>query len=169
MTCSAMTRKATRGKNVPRSLSRHPAGPRRCGVTAISSLPAAALKQEWGAATEAKLNLAQRAISQFGGEGADDLLQTRLSDGSALGDNAAFIRMMAKSAEVLGEDAMEGDSTLRAASSQTPGAAQSELTNLYADTEFMGIYNDHSHPAHQEYHKRMDRLYELSAAGKGAR
>jgi hypothetical protein len=123
----------------------------------------AGLRREFGHAYEARMNLASRALREFAGDGADDLLQSRLADGSALGDNPAFIRMLAKAAETVGEDAFQSDATMSGASNHTPASAQQEIAKLYADHEFMAGYQDNHHPAHKEAVSRIQRLYSLSS------
>lgn len=129
----------------------------------------AALRREYGHAYEARLNLASRAVQQFGGDGAADLLQSRLADGSALGDNPAFIRLLVNAAENLGEDVLQSDSTLSGASSHTPASAQQEIAKLYADPEFMAGYQDNHHPSHKEAVAQIQRLYSLASPAGGNR
>jgi len=123
----------------------------------------AGLRREFGHAYEARMNLASRAVRQFAGDGADELLQSRLADGSALGDNPGFIRLLMKAAETLGEDAFQSDATLSGASNHTPASAQQEIAKLYADPEFMAGYQDSHHPAHKEAISRIQRLYSLAS------
>lgn len=128
---------------------------------------ASSLKQEWGSAFDARINLASRFVQMVAGDRGDEILKTKLADGSQLGDHPDIVRMFAKAAETIGEDVLSTDSTMRSVAQQTPDVAQSEINQLYADKDFMAVYNDRSHPSHQEFHERMNRLYAIAGSGRG--
>lgn len=60
------------------------------------------LRQEWGADYRANVNLMGNVLSETLGAKAGDLLQQELADGSRLGDNEAFIRLMAQLSRQVG-------------------------------------------------------------------
>lgn len=66
----------------------------------------AQLQSLWGSETDANLKVALQALVQFGGgkEGAESIASLELSDGSRLGDNAAFIKAMAQIGQQFRED-----------------------------------------------------------------
>ena len=90
------------------------------------------LKAEWGGEYKSNLNaIKQFAVSQFGGdeEVAMDLFRTPLADGSLLGDNMAFIKMLATPAvDYVGPNAIFSGDTVK--TSQNLEQRKDELLDL---------------------------------------
>ena len=114
------------------------------------------LKTEYGDGYSAKIQLANRAIDEFGGEELIELFKT-----TGLGRNPivvkAFVKMGETIAEDLGLDKL-GEPL------QTPGEIQDEIDQLQARPEYM----DETSPAHKSTVNRvqalMKRLYPESPA-----
>lgn len=104
------------------------------------------LRAEWGQAFDDRVAQGFGVVNTFADE---SILETQLSDGSLLGDNADFIRLMASVGDFmqqkLGEDTLEGVKTSGAI---TPDQAQEKLNELRRkDSPFW----DSRHPEHDFY------------------
>lgn len=63
----------------------------------------AALKKEWGADYEGNVAVAQRALTQFGGEDLTQVLNSTVVNGQKLGDHPAIIKAFGKVGRSMGE------------------------------------------------------------------
>lgn len=120
------------------------------------------LRKEWGAAYEARLNMASRAMQVFAGEGAESILGLQLADGSALGDNPAFIRIMARASEGLSEADLATDAAIRTIAGHTPESAQQAIREFEANGENIAAMKDRNHIAHAEVMRRREQLYSIA-------
>lgn len=120
-----------------------------------------ALRREWGAAFEAKSDLANRAFRLAFGEGLEEARQLRLSDGSFLGDHPALVRAFARLGESLSEHGMAGakDGGHLAA---TPEEARAEIARMHGEAAAMRALTDRSHPEYAVAVAKRDRLYRLA-------
>ena len=64
----------------------------------------ATLRGEWGRDYDRKLNHAERAAAEFGGEDFAQFVETAKVDGATLGDHPAFLKVFAAIGKRLGED-----------------------------------------------------------------
>lgn len=110
-----------------------------------------ALQTEWGTAYDAKVERAQRAVREFGG---DDLIKALQESG--MGSNPAMVRAMAAIGEKIGEDRPAGMGTGRPAA-DNPDA---ELKSLMATGT---PYWQPLHPEHQQAVARVKELYRVKA------
>jgi hypothetical protein len=120
-----------------------------------------ALRREWGAAFEAKSDLANRAFRLAFGDGLEEARQLRLSDGSFLGDHPALVRAFARLGESLSEHGMAGgkDGGPLAA---TPEEARAEIARMHGEAATMRALTDRSHPEYAVMVAKRDRLYRLA-------
>jgi hypothetical protein len=115
------------------------------------------LRGEWGAAYDAKVERANRALKQFGG---DDLVAALAETG--LANDPRMIRAWAAIGEKMGEDNPAGLGTGRSAGGVlTPAEATAELRRIMG--KGAPIW-DRKHPEHQWAVQRRDALIEMGAS-----
>ena len=113
-----------------------------------------ALRSEWGAAYEKKVDSAQKMIHNYFG---DKELHPAFK---VLGNDKGFIRAMSQIAEKLGEDNIAGSQRL----SMTPKEATSKMNAILGD--FKHPYHDNLHPEHDS---AVDHFIELSRMAESGR
>ncbi len=107
-----------------------------------------ALKAEWGGAYTKHLTLAQRAIQTMGGP---DLFTDIVSSG--LGNNAGFIRMMAKvGGQLVEKSVLPGD----VSGMPTKASAQEEIDTLTVSPAYLQA----GHPGHKAAMERAKYLFQ---------
>jgi hypothetical protein len=112
------------------------------------------LRGEWGAAYDAKVDLARRAARQFGGDaGALDALEAKIG-------GAALLKMFARIGETMADDRPAGMGTGQPA--RTDPAA--ELKQIMAPGS---AYWQPLHPEHRQVFDRARELFALQAARAG--
>ena len=116
------------------------------------------LRQEWGNTFDEKLSTSKSVIETFfTGDNTDEFLETTLADGSRIGDNPNFIRMMAGIGDFIrsriGEDSIKG---LEGTSARNPNELQDELDKLM---DLNGPYGNPKHPEHRSYVRKVEELY----------
>lgn len=116
------------------------------------------LKKEWGRAYEAKTNIGASALNQLTKGDPSSIATIELSDGSLLGNNPNFIRIMASMGESLQEKGLiEG--VVVNNSAMSPEEARSKLNMLMGDQEKSNIlFSTEYNPAKEELVKERDRL-----------
>lgn len=117
------------------------------------------LKQEWGAAYDAKIEAAVQAMDElFGPEGRKQLDAITGFTGERLGGQEAFIRAMVRIGEGMGEHGLGTSRGKRL--TQTPGEAQRAAERF--DLEHAEILQNKSHPLYRETLERREQLYEAA-------
>lgn len=116
---------------------------------------AAALRNEWGAAYAAKVDYANRAVTEFGGEALLTALRA-----SGLASDPAVVKAFAAIGERIGEDRPAGIGTGRSAGVMTPADAAAELKRIMAQDQ--PIWN-RKHPEYDAAIRRRDALIEMGA------
>jgi hypothetical protein len=108
------------------------------------------LRREYGRAYDERMGFAKDALAQFG---SDDLAEMELSDGSKVGNNPHFAKMLANIGlfirEKIGEDSLEGDKRLQ--NMMTPQDAHDQRLELQRPG---GPYWDKNHPQHKDFVQR---------------
>ena len=117
------------------------------------------LRNEWGNAFDDNLNLSKTVLNQFyNGKDSNEFLEIPLADGSKIGDNPSFIKMMSSIGsfirERIGEDSIKG---LEGTTAKNPNQLQDELASLM---DLGGPYGDKKHPEHASYVRRVEELHE---------
>lgn len=114
------------------------------------------LKKDWGAAWDAKIDTAGRAMKAFG---SDDF--RKWLDSTGLGDNPNMLRIFSSIGEKLMETSTDGggDGGFRVLS---PAEAQAEISQLQADETFTKAYTTQGHPGHKDAVEKMTRLFEYA-------
>lgn len=111
------------------------------------------LHKEWGQAYDQKVNAAQRAVKELGG---DELIKALHSTGA--GNDPTFVKAFAKVAELMREDGfVEGG---KAAGIMTPAEAIEKAKTIMADETHP--FNNMTHPNHGAAKKEVERLYQLA-------
>lgn len=108
----------------------------------------AAIRAEYGEATPVKLNLANRMLSQMGG---DELVGAIANSG--LGRNPAFVKMMVKLGEMHAEEL--GIDKTGNANLMTPSNIKQQISDLQASP----AYWDATHPDHRSTVDRVTQLF----------
>ncbi len=116
------------------------------------------LRKEWGNAFDDNLNLSKTVLNQFfTGQDSDEFLDQQLADGSRIGDNPNFIRMMSSIGsfiqERIGEDSIKG---LQGTTARNPNELQDELDKLM---DINGPYGNPKHPEHKSYVRKVEELF----------
>lgn len=111
------------------------------------------LRKEWGSAYEAKVDSAQKVVNQFFADAAKNPAFTHLAN------DKNFISSMAKLAESMGEDVIQGAKT----TTLTPSQAQSEINEMLSDKS--NPLHDNSNPEHQAALDKFLSLQSLANAG----
>lgn len=113
-----------------------------------------ALKAEWGAAFDQKLEDGEAALKHYGGdEFAAYLMETGLKDDPRL------VRMLANMGGRLREDGIIGKGTQGGAGPLSPAEARQQINGLRGDAEFMKGYMDAKHPNHAAAMAKMEQLH----------
>lgn len=121
----------------------------------------AALRRDWGAAYDAKSDLANRAFRLAFGDGLDEARQLRLADGSFLGDHPSLVRAFARLGESLAEHSMAGAKG-GAHPGATPEEARAEIARMHGEPATMRALTDRAHPEYAAMVAKRDRLYRLA-------
>lgn len=111
------------------------------------------LRKEFGNAYDEKVDLANQAVWEFGGEE----LATRLQE-TGMGNDPTFVKLFAQLGEQLQEDQVGGSS--KKDFGRTPEQAQAEIAELKQSPSFMDVYMDGSKPGHKEAVQKMHSLYQ---------
>ena len=116
------------------------------------------LRKEWGRSFEAKTNIGASALNKLTGGNPDRLASLQLSDGTQLGNDPAFIKMMAEIGSSFQEKGLlEGSNANHSAMS--PEEAASKLSQIMADPEKSAIlFSQDYHPSKDELVKERERL-----------
>ncbi len=93
------------------------------------------LRQEWGPDYRANVNLMSNVLQEHLGTTAGEFLSTTLSDGSRLGDNETFIRMMAEISRKIGGSTADLYSSDVHTSGQSLEARKTELMRMMNDPD----------------------------------
>lgn len=113
------------------------------------------LRQEWGAAYDAKIAKAQAAAMEFGGKELIDILNK-----TGLGNSAAMIKAFSKAAGLLSEDKLGKDAL---GSAVTPKEADDKIGSIFGDKSHP--YHDKTHPGHKAAVDEMSQLFNQKMAG----
>lgn len=113
------------------------------------------LRREWGGQYGARLGEAKRAVLAFGGDQLSQLLER-----TGLGNDPTIVRTFAAVGKLIAEDGLVGRGSSHFA--MAPGQARSEIARLQADRDFLSVYLDARHPAHDESVERMLRLQAIA-------
>ncbi|MDR3418688.1 MAG: hypothetical protein P4L83_21150 [Nevskia sp.] len=113
------------------------------------------LKGEWGAAYDAKLAGAVRAVRELGG---GDLIT--LLDATGLGNHPLILNAFAKAGERMAEPAgLKGGSGGQMQGPLTPELAKAEIQKLSGDTAFFAKMGNAQHPEHKQAMERWNELH----------
>jgi hypothetical protein len=118
------------------------------------------LKTEFGAAFQDRIQLANKALTEFGGEDAILAIQE-----AGLGNHPAIVKMLAEAGKFLAEDTPAGDKEVKSFGI-TPAEAQSKIAELQNDPAFLDRWRNPAHPGHREAADQMEKLYRLRAGKK---
>ena len=114
------------------------------------------LRSVWGEAFEDRLENGRAVIEQFGNP---EIMEAQLSDGTLLGDNPDFIRLLGDIGDFIsqrmGEDQLEG---MKVSNAMTIQDAEQELAAIIAPGT---PYHDARHPQHDEYVQKGFKLRQL--------
>jgi hypothetical protein len=112
----------------------------------------AALKTEWGEKYDQNVNVALRAVEEFGGDELREFLNSSQVGGQALGNHPAMIKMLADiGGKMMESGKLEGSGTLM----QTPEEMQNECNTLMAHP----AYTDRRNPEHAQINKKVQALF----------
>ena len=119
------------------------------------------LKKELGTKYEAVTGLGSAALTNLA-DSPSDIANIKLADGTLLGNNPDFIKVMGKAGEMMQEKGMIGDKPVNP-HGMTPDEAKAALDNFEADTEkFNIVFYEPNHPAHATLVAERDRLLSMA-------
>lgn len=110
------------------------------------------LKQEWGAAFEKNVKIAQNVVKKFGDENF-----TKYLDESGLGNDPQVIKLLSKIGASLGEDKFMAEADKQYA--KTPQELNEEINKVLRDTTHP--YYNKEHPNHKAAVEEIQKLYSL--------
>jgi len=114
------------------------------------------IRQDFGKAYDERIDMAQRAVREFGGEELKKFLEN-----TGQGNNPLLIKMFAK----IGEKMSEANPELGQGENQflmTPDQARQEIARLQRDGNFMKQYHDKESDGHPEAIEKMQRLFNFA-------
>lgn len=129
------------------------------------------LRAEFGEAFDDRLHAANRAIAELGGPELGRLLtETRMPDGTIMGNHPALVRAFAAIGQRLAEpgDLRGGTGGGGGPASYTPAQAQAELAALKGDREFHAARSNPRHADHAKAVAKWEQLNKALVAGAGA-
>ena len=119
------------------------------------------LKKDFGPAFDERVELANRALKEFGG---DEAIQQLAEMG--LSNNPTVVKMLANAGMMLAEGKFtEGSSTGKFG--MTSEEATQKIDGLRTDPEFMKHYADPSSPKHKEAASQLQDLYKIKVNSAG--
>lgn len=116
-----------------------------------------ALKQEFGANYDSKVNLAQAVVKKFG----SPELQAKLEE---IGNDPHFVKLFAAIGESMMDDTARGSGAGLIVTDAT--SALQEINQLKGDTEFQGALGNRQHPGHKNAVERWAALHEKAFPSK---
>lgn len=120
------------------------------------------LRAEFGQAFDDRLHAANRAIAELGGAELGRLLtETRMPDGTRMGNHPALVRAFAAIGQRLAEpgDLRGGGTGSGAPRPATPAEAQAAIAELRADTTFLREFGNTRHPNYAAHKAKWDKLH----------
>ena len=112
-----------------------------------------ALKGEYGSAFDERISAAKRALREYGGEDADDMLAD-----PNLSSNPAWIKMLVKVGMELGSGRQFKGAEDSGQFGMTPASAREEIAKIRSHDGFMNI----SHPEHKVLQERLTALHMIA-------
>lgn len=133
-------------------------------LTANAKKSEEALRAEWGAAYDEKVDLAKQALAQYGSPELVAELQATGADGKKmpLGDNPQLMRLFAKLGSQLKEDGLLGKGGESQQGGFSPAEAQQQIAAKKGDEKFMQAYSQKDNPGHAAAVTEMERLYKFA-------
>lgn len=116
------------------------------------------LKREWGNAHDGNMELARRAVRQFG------VSEETLAKMEAGMGPAGLLRLFHQIGSKLGEDSA-GTTGSTAGGALSPSAAKQKQTEMWNDSATQAILRDKMHPQHAEVQARWEALGKQIVAG----
>jgi len=120
------------------------------------------LKREWGDAFEDRVHAANRAIAEVGGQELGELLaNTRMSDGTRMGNHPLLIKAFAELGRRIAEpgDLRGGSGGTGGNRPLSPAEAQAEISQLRADSAFLKEFGNTRHPNYAAHKWKWDALH----------
>jgi len=118
------------------------------------------IKQEFGAAYDQRVELANDALRTYGGADVVDVLEK-----AGLSSNPAIVKMFSEIGKANHEDTAVGEKK-SAQFGTAPKEAAERIAELWADKEFIRRYRDKMDPGHTSAVKQLTELYRLKSVGK---
>lgn len=114
------------------------------------------LKQEFGAAFDERVSLANKALKEFGGQETIDAINN-----SGLGSDPLLVKLLANAGKMLAEGNLQSvDNSGRFGI--TPAEARHRIDALKADNNFQQRYHSHDPAIKSEAFKEYERLFKLA-------
>ena len=115
----------------------------------------AAVKKEFGAAFDARIELANKGLKHFGGE---DLINSIRNAG--LSNDLALIRAFSEVGKLISEDSFVGVKS-SASFGVTPEEASKKIAEKFRDTAFMSRWQNQMDPGHKAAVAELEQLYKF--------
>jgi len=134
-------------------------GNRDAEAARITEENLSALRKELGTNFEATAGLAQAALANLTND-PQNFANTRLADGTLLGDNPEFIKMLGQVGKTMQEKGMIGDKNVNT-HGMTPEEARSALSRLEGEN-FDKLFMNPNDPGHADLVAERDRLLAMA-------
>lgn len=131
-------------------------------ATVLTEENISSLKEEWGRAYDAKANIGSSALNSLTNGNPKKIAEIQLADGTVLGNNPEFIKIMASVGESYQEKGLL-DGVQTSGAQMSPEEAQRKLSELMSDSEKQAIlFNSDFHPAKEELVRERERLLKFA-------
>jgi len=118
------------------------------------------LKKDFGPAYDERVELANRALTQFGG---DETIQAIQEAG--LANFPPLVKLLANAGEMLAEGKFT-EGANKGKFGMTSEEASDQIQKLRTDPQFMAQFSDSSAPKHKEATQKMENLYKIKVNAK---
>ena len=118
------------------------------------------IKEEFGAAFDERITLANNALKEFGG---DELIQAIQQSG--MGNNPALVKAFSEVGKLIAEDRPVGKQDT-AKFGMTPAEASEKIAQLYKDDTFMQRWKSPTDPGHKSAVEQIESLYRIKSGQK---
>lgn len=113
------------------------------------------LRGKWGAAYDANVAVAQRAVKAFGGDPFMDVLERRVG-------GTAMVEFFHKIGAAMGEDTLAGNGGGGGFGGGGQADAQRQIAELQGNADFQKAYLNRSHAGHDEAVRKMQGLFRVA-------
>jgi hypothetical protein len=113
------------------------------------------LKQEFGTAFDARIEMANKALRKFGGDEAVNAIHS-----AGLSNDPALVKMLSEVGKLIAEDTFVGPKS-SPSFGVTPDEANKQIAEKFKDQAFMSRWHNQADPGHKAAVAELEQLYKL--------